>query len=45
MRAAAVAIDFTGLEFMNSSCFRSFVARVSDVQDLPPERQYRIRLV
>ncbi len=40
-----VVIDFTGLEFMNSSCFRSFVSWLSEVQDLPPERQYRIRLV
>jgi hypothetical protein len=43
--AAEVVIDFTGLEFMNSSCFRSFVGWVSDVQDLPPEKQYRIRLL
>lgn len=42
---AEVVIDFTGLEFMNSSCFRSFVTWLSDVQDLPPEQQYRIRLV
>ncbi len=29
---------------MSSSCFRTFVTWLSDVQDLPPERQYRIRL-
>jgi len=40
-----VIIDFTGLEFMNSSCFRSFVSWLSEVQDLPVERQYRIRLI
>jgi hypothetical protein len=40
-----VVIDFTALEFMNSSCFRSFVTWLSEVQDLPAERQYRIRLV
>ncbi len=40
-----VVVDFTWLEFMTSSCFRSFVTWVSDVQDLPPERQYHIRLV
>ncbi|HKE18275.1 MAG TPA: hypothetical protein VKB80_25530 [Kofleriaceae bacterium] len=47
LRVAApeVVIDFTRLEFMNSSCFRSFVSWLSDVQDLPPERQYRVRLV
>lgn len=46
IRAATpeVIIDFNGLEFMNSSCFRSFVSWLSEVQDLPPERQYRIRL-
>jgi hypothetical protein len=47
LRVAApeVVIDFTRLEFMNSSCFRNFVTWLSDVKDLPPERQYRIRLV
>ncbi|HWM88283.1 MAG TPA: hypothetical protein VNO33_20655 [Kofleriaceae bacterium] len=47
IRAATpeVVIDFTELEFMNSSCFRSFVTWLSDVQDLPPDRQYRIRLL
>ena len=40
-----VIIDFTRLEFMNSSCFRNFVTWLSDVQDLPSERQYKIRLV
>jgi hypothetical protein len=40
--AAEVKVDFRDLEFMNSSCFRSFVSWVSDVQDLPEEQQYRI---
>ena len=40
-----VVIDFKQLEFMNSSCFRSFVSWVSDVQDLPPDKQYRIRML
>src|SRR5262249_59530165 len=44
-RAPEVVVDLTGLEFMNSSCFRSFVSWVSDVQDLPPAERYRIRLV
>lgn len=39
-----VVVDLTSLEFMSSSCFRTFVTWLSDVQDLPPERQYRIRL-
>ena len=47
MRVAAgeVVVDFTALEFMNSSCFRSFVSWLSDVQDLPAHQQYRIRLI
>ena len=40
--ARVVTVDFTALEFMSSSCFRSFVSWVSDVQELPPEQQYRI---
>jgi hypothetical protein len=40
-----VVIDFTGLEFMNSSCFASFVSWLSDVQDLPAEQQYRIHFI
>ena len=40
-----VVIDFNELEFMNSSCFRSFVSWLSDVQDLPRHQQYRIRLL
>lgn len=38
-----VVVDFLDLEFMNSSCFRSFVTWVSSLQELPPERQYRIQ--
>ena len=45
IRTPEVVIDFTGLEFMNSSCFRSFVSWLSDVQDLPRHQQYRIRLI
>jgi len=45
MRLAEVVVDFTGLEFMNSSCFRSFVGWLSDLQDLPPEQQYQVRLL
>ena len=38
-----VNVDFQNLEFMNSSCFKSFVTWLSDVQDLPSDRQYAIR--
>ena len=44
-RVPEVAVDFTGLELMSSSCFRCFVSWVSDVRDLPLDQQYRIRLV
>lgn len=38
-----VVIDLRQLEFMNSSCFKSFVSWISDIQDLPAENQYKIR--
>ena len=40
-----VVVDLRKLDFMNSSCFKSFVTWISDVQERPPERQYRIRLL
>lgn len=43
--AREVVVDFTALEFMSSSCFRALVSWISDVQDLPTDRQYRIRLI
>lgn len=42
--AAEVQVDFRQLEFMNSSCFKSFVTWISDVADLDPSKQYKIRL-
>jgi hypothetical protein len=40
-----VVIDFRDLEFMNSSCFKSFVTWLQNLMELPPERQYQIRFV
>lgn len=40
-----VAIDFRELEFMNSSCFKTFVTWISDVTELEPSKQYKIRLL
>jgi hypothetical protein len=37
-----VIIDFHRLEFMNSSCFKEFIAWFGDLVELPPEKQYRI---
>jgi anti-anti-sigma factor len=43
--AARVVIDFKNLEFMNSSCFKSFVSWISEVRDLDPGKQYRIHFL
>jgi anti-anti-sigma factor len=40
--ASKVVIDFRELEFMNSSSFKVFVTWLAQVQELPPEKQYRI---
>lgn len=45
MGAQEVVIDFHGLEFMNSSCFKSFVTWIGEVRDLEPEAQYKIRFL
>ena len=37
-----VHVDFRRLEFMNSSCFKSFVSWVGTVQDSAPGEQYRV---
>ncbi|HEY1533460.1 MAG TPA: hypothetical protein VGF76_05565 [Polyangiaceae bacterium] len=37
-----VKVDLRGLEFMNSSCFKSFVSWISQVQELAESAQYRI---
>jgi len=40
-----VIVDFHELEFMNSSCFKSFVAWINSVQELETGKQYRIRIL
>jgi hypothetical protein len=42
LKAQRVVIDLTALEFMNSSCFKSFVSWIENVQYLDPGAQYRI---
>ena len=42
--AAKVIVDLRELEFMNSSCFKIFVAWLAQVRDLDPDNQYRIHL-
>jgi hypothetical protein len=43
--AAKVVVDLRELEFMNSSCFKIFVAWLAQVRDLEPAQQYRIHLL
>jgi hypothetical protein len=40
-----VVVDLRELEFMNSSCFKCFVAWIARVRGLHPELQYRIRFL
>jgi len=44
LAVAEVQMDLRDLEFMNSSCFKSFVSWISDVSDLTAG-QYRIRFL
>jgi hypothetical protein len=41
-RARRVRVDFRQLEFMNSSCFKSFVTWIGRVQDVTPADRYKI---
>lgn len=40
--APEVVVDLRQLEFMNSSCFRSFITWFTALRRLPPEQHYRI---
>jgi anti-anti-sigma factor len=44
-KVAEVVVDMTQLEFMNSSCFRSFVHWVGWIRNLDPGEQYLLRFV
>lgn len=37
-----VTVDVRKLEFMNSSCLKCLVGWISQIQDQPPPRQYRV---
>lgn len=37
-----VTVDVRTLEFMNSSCLKCLVGWISQIQDQPPSRQYRV---
>lgn len=43
--ASKVIVDIRELEFMNSSSFKVFVTWLSQVQELPADRQYRIHFL
>ena len=45
LHAAEVVVDLRELEFMSSSCFRSFVTWLSDLQDVPAKDVYHVRLL
>ena len=38
-------VDLRDLEFMNSSCFKSFVTWITDIQELDAAHQYKVRFV
>jgi hypothetical protein len=38
-----VVINFEGLKFMNSSCFKAFVSWVAEISGLPEASRYKVR--
>lgn len=42
---STVVVDFRNLEFMNSSCFKSFVTWLSDLQEMDAAHVYRLRVL
>lgn len=40
-----VVVDLRELEFMNSSCFKTFVSWVNAIQEAAADRQYKVRFV
>ncbi len=43
--AREVTVDFRGLGFMNSSCFKCFIAWIGSIAKLEPERRYFVRFL
>ena len=43
LTAQEVVLDLRKLEFMNSSCFKTLVTWLANVQELVPAKQYKIR--
>jgi hypothetical protein len=44
LKVPQVIVDFRELEFMNSSCFKIFVAWLAQLRDLGADSQYRIQI-
>ena len=40
-----VTVDLRQLEFMNSSCFKSFVSWITTIQDLDEPAQYKVKFL
>jgi hypothetical protein len=43
--ASDVVVDLRQLEFMNSSCFKSFVSWVTDIQELDEQKRYKVKFL
>lgn len=37
-----VTVDLRQLRFMNSSCFKNFITWITTMQEMTPEKQYRV---
>jgi hypothetical protein len=44
-RANTVQVDLRELEFMNSSCFKSFISWFGMLRDAEPQQRYRVRII
>jgi hypothetical protein len=45
LQVAEVSVDMTTLEFMNSSCFRTFVNWLNWIRGLPANERYIVRFI
>lgn len=45
LKVQEIVVDLKQLEFMNSSCFKCFLSWISDIQELEPERQYKVKFL
>lgn len=45
LKVSEMIVDLRQLEFMNSSCFKCFLSWITDIQELEPERQYKVKFL